>query len=368
MFYHDYTGYMFIPMYLLMTHGFAYFVYVNTTKYDNRITIPYWFKQLYNISVSVSSTVIVVNSTKELLKASPTKALCYDSTSYDATYERSLFFYLKFIEWFDTAVLIIKHNGVIGNISNLHYYHHAIVPTMTYYGMHQPGELFVYISNSLAHSLMYTYYAFPSLLKPIKSYITMYQYIQHGCVLSLIVYHFTHPCNINYPFFSMCGYLYFFLEYMSLIYQSFNSSYLYPTLMDVYQHVNSTVISSLLFGLNTLYLIPKNDHIYTLSFGALTLSSVIHHSFKNSLIGNIDKLFAFNIVIQGGMRFFPRIYENLLLSSVVFLAFSGVIVLYIGGLLTESMCFHPNRCIGYRYHSLLHVCSCVGHLCITSLI
>ena len=310
MFYHDYTGYMFIPMYLLMTHGFAYFVYVNTTKYDNRITIPYWFKQLYNISVSVSSTVIVVNSTKELLKASPTKAFCYDSTSYDVTYERSLFFYLKFIEWFDTAVLIIKHNGVIGNISNLHYYHHAIVPTMTYYSMHQPGELFVYISNSLAHSLMYTYYAFPTLLKPIKSYITMYQYIQHGCVLSLIVYHFTHPCNINYPFFSICGYLYFFLEYMSLIYQSFNSSYLYPTLMDVYQHVNTTVISSLLFGLNTLYLIPKNDHIYTLSFGALTLSSVLYHSFKNSLIGNIDKLFTFNIVIQGSMRFFPEFMKT----------------------------------------------------------
>lgn len=83
---------------------------------------------------------------------------------------------------------------------------------MTYYGLYQPGEIYVLISNSLAHFLMYFYYAFPKELKGIKYSITLYQYIQHLLALILIVSQHMNNCKINYPLINILGYMYFFMN------------------------------------------------------------------------------------------------------------------------------------------------------------
>lgn len=116
------------------------------------------------------------------------------------------------MEWFDTAMLLQKFSGDISKISNLHYHHHAIVPTMTHYGMHQPGEVYVYFTNSFAHFLMYGYYAFPGLFYPLKSFITYYQYLQHTFMLYVMIYQMKYSCNVTYPIINVIGYIFFFMN------------------------------------------------------------------------------------------------------------------------------------------------------------
>ena len=73
----------------------------------------------------------------------------------------SLFYYLKYIEWSDTIFLVIKKK----NISFLHYFHHMIVPIFVYANyafVNTAGQSYVMLSNSLAHGLMYIYYAYPN--------------------------------------------------------------------------------------------------------------------------------------------------------------------------------------------------------------
>ena len=182
----------------------------------NEIALNKDYIKMYNICLSSVSLIILLNCSIRASNYSLADVLCYTYVE-NIEIERYTFLFLKIVEWMDTVLLIIKNKGDMKKISNLHYYHHAFVPTLVYNGLYQPGEIYVLISNSLAHFLMYFYYAFPRELKNIKFSITLYQYIQHLFAVMLMVKQRTNGCNINYPLITVIGYVYFFYEYLLII-------------------------------------------------------------------------------------------------------------------------------------------------------
>jgi len=205
----------------IISYGIPFVYFIITDFFSNyckknEIIVNKTYVKLYNIFLSKISLIILINCTFQSLNHNLTDILCKTYVN-NIELERYTFLFLKIIEWTDTLLLIIKHKGDMGKISNLHYYHHAIVPTMVYNGIYQPGEIYVLISNSLAHFLMYLYYAFPLQLKNIKNYITFYQYIQHFFAVLLIINQNIYGCYINYPLINIIGYIYFFYEYLLLI-------------------------------------------------------------------------------------------------------------------------------------------------------
>jgi len=351
-------GYAYIFLYFFITQVFSIYI----KKYN--IFISNKHKKQYNIVICGLSLILTIKSYYIVSNKSFFDISCYTIVDEHFNKYRYLFFVLKFIEWFDTALLLQKFNGNISKISNLHYYHHAIVPTMTYYGMYQPGELFVYLTNSFAHFLMYGYYAFPEILFPVKSFITCYQYLQHMFMLFVIIYQFTNSCDVTYPIMNVIGYSFFLYEYMKLIFPMVHSIFI-----KIYSNAsNINVFSSCLFLLNTLYLCFKNDIVYRNSFFLLTLSSIMAHQTYNKTIVLIDKLFVLNIVFQGGIRYFQFYDRSLIHSLFVLLNFLITIYLYCYGYMQSKFSFDKDISKSHFYHAILHLCSSLGHLSIIYLL
>lgn len=208
------------------------FVYFTVTQQfsdyskKNKIILNKHYIRIYNICLSSISFVILLNCSIKSTNYNLKDILCNTYVE-NIEIERYVFLFLKIVEWVDTLLLIVKHKGDMTQISNLHYYHHAIVPTMVYNGLYQPGEIYVLISNSLAHFLMYFYYAFPKELRLVKFSITLYQYIQHLLAVILIINQNINGCKINYPLINTIGYMYFFYEYLLIILKNIKSNFRY---------------------------------------------------------------------------------------------------------------------------------------------
>ena len=300
----------------------------------------------YNLFLSFISFHLLYNSIENLLKYNFYEIICIFSPD-ELFYTRYIFFALKFIEWFDTIFLILKNNGDLSKINRMHYYHHAIVPTMTYYGIGQPGDIYVLITNNLAHFLMYLYYAYPKELSFAKSFITIYQYIQHLFALVLIIYQYSNGCNINYPFFNFLGYIYFFCEYFLLC-------------LPIFKSIETNAYSSLLFLTNVIHLQYKDDYVYTIIFSGLTLTSVIYHQTKTKFWYVFDKIATYCIVIKGGHVLFVHNEYNIS-SIITILLFLLVCHIYFYGYLKSLYSFDRNKKISEKYHSLLHLIASIGH-------
>ena len=300
--------------------------------------------QYYNICLSSISGILFFNSIVELLKSNFYDVLCINYIN-DLNFTRYTFLLLKFIEWFDSLLLLKKYEGNKNKINNLHYYHHAIVPTMTYYGLFQPGEIYVLVSNNLAHFLMYAYYAFPQLLNRYKNYITKYQYIQHFIALVLIIWQYSNKCKINYPIINIIGYVFFFYEYLKLV-------------LKTKINIKINALSSLLFLINIFHLIKKDDKTYLNSFILLFISSFLYHQTKNNILKKIDKIFAYNIIYQGYTRLIFD-YDIYLCTTIICFLFCAY--LYVGGYIKSKYSFDKNKNISEYYHVIVHICASIGH-------
>jgi hypothetical protein len=184
------------------------------------------FHRIYNILLSLISLYLTAEAIKVLLQSGasmkPTDAL---SSLFCRIYPgvapaSKIFFYVKFIEWFDSVHLLLKSCGNFSSISALHHVHHAIVPNMVCNGYQMNGEMFVIISNSFAHVLMYAYYAFPDELKKWKSIITTIQTTQHFVALVGITYQAINSCDMSYGVLNILGYAFFFIEFLKLLLSS----------------------------------------------------------------------------------------------------------------------------------------------------
>lgn len=101
----------------------------------------------------------------------------------------------KFWEWFDSALLVAQGKP----LGSLHLNHHASTATVvaSHFIGRGGGTLFAartsifdwpLLLNGAVHSLMYSYYAAPKTLKPLRKLITSAQICQHVLVLLAILY------------------------------------------------------------------------------------------------------------------------------------------------------------------------------------
>ena len=173
----------------------------------------------YNITISLVSWFIFFVTLYENWNMLNTSSLVC-SNHYNSMI--SLFYYLKYIEWSDTIFLVIKKK----NISFLHYFHHMIVPIFVYANyafVNTAGQSYVMLSNSLAHGLMYIYYAYPKELKRYSKIVTFIQTAQHlGALLILVLQilnFFNEDCRFNKEFviISLVNYFIFFYEFFKIL-------------------------------------------------------------------------------------------------------------------------------------------------------
>jgi hypothetical protein len=135
--------------------------------------------------------------------------------------------------------------------------------------------------------------------------------------------------------------------------------------------------SSFLFLIVSIVAYYINDQKYSMLFLILFITSLIVHT-KNTILTNlIDKIAIGSIVIYGGKLFFEKLYSllysnyytedyifisKIYLSSFVVTTFLFTIYIYVYGYCINDFCFYHDRIIANKYHLLLHMIGCLGHI------
>ena len=220
---------------------FILFVYILPVLYLVYIRLcliykPYFllkYKNYYNYYMISSSLInfttmmIYIISTDK--RSSFHSLLCDHIESDNILFNISvyIFFTGKYIEWIDTAYLILQNK----KLSFLHVFHHASTGILTYLNTYPVINAFwciPCITNTFVHFVMYSYYA--GYFKQYKSYITKLQIIQHGFVLSCIIYVVIGYKYLNYAYcynniipiyFGLFGYFMYFALFIKFYIQQF---------------------------------------------------------------------------------------------------------------------------------------------------
>lgn len=130
-----------------------------------------------------------------------------------------LFYLSKYWEWLDTIFLVIFNK----HVSNLHYYHHASTPFLSYitvfYQGIVPSYIYACLLNCFVHTFMYWYYAYPlGFLNKYKKWITKIQIIQHTYILLSLSYIYLFCNEVFEEFYipilvSLICYGYYFVQF-----------------------------------------------------------------------------------------------------------------------------------------------------------
>jgi len=128
------------------------------------------------------------------------------------------------------------------------------------------------------------------------------------------------------------------------------------------------VLSSLIYITNFISTLYKKYYLYCILFFCLTITSVIVHSNTNIYTTLIDKIFVLSIVLCGGHILYNKLpTDNTIQVLLIVITFLLCIYLYYYGYFSNNYCYHPDKCIGDKYHGLLHLVSSFGHHLITFL-
>ena len=123
-------------------------------------------------------------------------------------------------------------------------------------------------------------------------------------------------------------------------------------------------ISSLFFITNIISGVWYQQYIYSLLFSFLTMTSIIFHSMPNLYTNIIDKCAIGSVVCYGGYVLYSKINSievSVIQVSLIVSSFLMVIVLYFYGYCRNQYCYDVDKCVGDKYHCLLHVISSLGH-------
>jgi len=128
------------------------------------------------------------------------------------------------------------------------------------------------------------------------------------------------------------------------------------------------IFSSFIFITNVLSTFYKKNYIYCFLFVCLTITSLIFHYNANIYTNVLDKIFVLSIVFYGGYLLYnkatPDNQFNILLIVITFLS---CIFLFFYGYYVKDYCYNPDKCVGDKYHCILHIISSFGHHLITFL-
>jgi hypothetical protein len=122
--------------------------------------------------------------------------------------------------------------------------------------------------------------------------------------------------------------------------------------------------SCLVFITNAIAAFFKEYYLYSFLFFILTITSLIFHSNNNIYTNVIDKIAILSIVLYGSYI----LYNKTLLENrskirifVIITTFLLTLFLFFYGYCNNCYCYNEDKCIGDKYHSLLHLISSIGH-------
>jgi hypothetical protein len=126
--------------------------------------------------------------------------------------------------------------------------------------------------------------------------------------------------------------------------------------------------SSVIFITNVASTFYKKYYIYCFLFFCLTITSLIFHYNNNIYTNILDKFFVLAVVFYGGyMLYHKTTRDNLIFVLLIVMTFISCIFLFFYGYYVKDYCYHPDKCVGDKYHSSLHIISSFGHHLITFL-
>jgi len=133
---------------------------------------------------------------------------------------------------------------------------------------------------------------------------------------------------------------------------------------------NLLFYSSLVFTTNIVSSFYKEYYTYGFLFILLTITSLIFHSCSTLSTNVVDKVSIFCIISYGTYMLYYKITiesNDLVIFNVILYVIPIVISFLLCGFLftygyyKNQYCFHSKKCIGDKYHALLHVISSIGH-------
>lgn len=140
--------------------------------------------------------------------------------------------------------------------------------------------------------------------------------------------------------------------------------------------INYRLISSFIFFTNIFYCYYKKYFIYSFLFSNLLISSVILHwiefdllylEYETNLIKKIDKFNIILIIAYGCYIYFKKLLtkkNNFIISALVIYFLILCIFLWNYGFMKNKYCFDVDKNRASKYHSLMHISGCLGHLLI----
>ena len=140
--------------------------------------------------------------------------------------------------------------------------------------------------------------------------------------------------------------------------------------------INYRLITSFLFFTNIFYCYYNKYFIYSFLFCNLLISSVVLHwmqfdllylEYEINLMKKIDKFNILLIILYGSYVYFRKLLtkkNNFIISALVVYFLIICIFLWNYGFIKKKYCFDIDKNKSCKYHSLLHISGCLGHLLI----
>ena len=140
--------------------------------------------------------------------------------------------------------------------------------------------------------------------------------------------------------------------------------------------INYRLISSFIFFTNIFYCYYKKYFIYSFLFSNLLISSIILHwiqfdllylEYEINLMKKIDRFNIILIIAYGCYIYFKKLLtkkNNFIISALVIYFLILCIFLWNYGFMKNKYCFDVDKNRASKYHSLMHISGCLGHLLI----
>jgi len=134
--------------------------------------------------------------------------------------------------------------------------------------------------------------------------------------------------------------------------------------MTTFEDSNILFYSSFILLTNVAVGLLTSNHIYSILFATLFVTSVVVHTTNHIVVNLLDKLVIFLIFLYGGYRLYEKRYMTwwgiakmcIIVSTCLF-----VVWVYCYGYLTGDLCFHPVKEICTIYHVFMHIVGSLGH-------
>ena len=217
-------------MYIVMKAGPDFMR--NRKPYDLKLAI-----RLYNLLLVAINTYLFIGTVRSFRYGLDFWG-CGQPTNPDKReimlYYGHLFFHTRYLEFFDTFFFVLRKKD--SQISFLHVFHHAIVPSLMYIGLKfypLPFNSLLPATNMFVHIIMYAYYGLATFGPKIQRYLWWKKYLTTMQIsqFALLIIHCTHALihsgrpDCRYPLTMVCINFCIGLTFLSLFISFYRQTY-----------------------------------------------------------------------------------------------------------------------------------------------